>query len=401
MQNEHNYLIHWLKKGEKAKYIDKVKLANGRWRYFYTQAELEAYKAQKKLSKGAGELANKAKNGLRGLKEGALDLGARAVVGVANRNDFIRDRIGGAEKDAARSYRNTANRSQNDANTLNREASQYSAKAASDSRRGTASGLNKIRDAIDPKYHASLERARNEANANRDTAEFKRSDARENAESASRFRARAAEQQKKYDSSILGKAEARVAADDRRKAQQSNSAKQTARKSSGESLGSKASRALGMAKEAATDRAAEALVGAASRSKTVRNAVGGQHEDNSREWSKMADASQRRSRVAEQKAHEDSTAAARQDRKYGSGGDRYRESARINREEAESAASNASTLRSKAADERRQYENSLLGRAKARVNRKGKKKSSGKKKSNRLNLSGGNYAVVQEAKIGR
>lgn len=42
--DQHNYLIHWLKKGEKAKYVDKIKLANGRWRYFYSQAELEAYK---------------------------------------------------------------------------------------------------------------------------------------------------------------------------------------------------------------------------------------------------------------------------------------------------------------------------------------------------------------------
>jgi len=399
VQNEHNYLIHWLKKGEKAKYIDKVKLANGRWRYFYTQAEVDAYK--RGLSKSAGSLADKAKQGLRGLKEGALNTGARAIVGVARRNEAIGDRLGGSYKYLANNRRQFATSHQNEANALNRSASQDSATAASYTRSGTARGLNKVRAAIDPRYKAELSRRRDNGDAYRSTAESKRNSAQEHAERASQFRSEAADFQKKYDSSILGKAEARVAADDRRKTQQPKPAKQATRKSSGESLGSKASRALGNAKEAATDKAAEALVGAASRSKTIRNAVGGQHEDNSREWSKMADASQRRSRIADRKAHEDSAAAARQDRKYGSGGDRYRESARINREEAESDASNASTLRSKAADERRQYENSLLGRAQARVNRKGKKKSSSKKKSNRLNLSGGNYAVVQDAKIGR
>lgn len=378
---QRNYLIHWLKKGEKAKYIDKIKMPNGRRRYFYTQAQLDAYKRSGgQLSKPAGSLADKARQGLRGLKEGATSAAARGVVNVTSRNQRLRSLLGGQHQENAVGWNRMANASQQEARAADRTAHEYAAKAASQERRN-ASGALYRRD-----------------------AEFNREDATSYASNASTLRSKAADEQKKYDRSIVGRAENRVAADARRakqQPQQPKPAKQSARKSSGESLGSKASRALGKAKEAATDKAAEALVGAASRSKTVRNAVGGKHEEYSKQWGEMANASQRRAQAADRKAHEDSAAAARQDRKYGSGGDRYRESARINREEAESAASNASTLRFKAADERRQYENSLLGRAQARVNRKGKKKSSSKKKSNRLNLSGGNYAVFQDAKIGR
>ncbi len=64
--DQRNYLIHWLKKGEKAKYVDKIKLANGRWRYFYSQAELEAYKLKQRLSGKANELKKKAYGALGG-----------------------------------------------------------------------------------------------------------------------------------------------------------------------------------------------------------------------------------------------------------------------------------------------------------------------------------------------
>lgn len=398
VQNEHNYLIHWLKKGEKAKYIDKVKLANGRWRYFYTQAEVDAYK--RGLSKSAGSLADKAKQGLHNLKEGALNTGARAVVGVAKRNNAISDRLGGSYLGRANNRRRIATDHQNEANALNRSASQDSATAASYTRSGTARGLNKIRAALDSHYSTELSRRRDNGDAYRSAAESKRNSAQEHAERASHYRAEAADLQKKYDNSVLGRAEARVAADDRRKAQQPKPAKQTARKSSGESLGSRASRALGRAKEAAADRAAEAVVGAANRSNLVRNAIGGKHEDSARRHNDLANTDRRIAREADRKAHEDSAAAARQDRKYGSGGDAYRRSAEINREKANTYAEKASDKQRYANSERERYESSLLGRAQARVNRKGKKSSS-KKKSNRKKIRDGLYMEAQKAKIGR
>lgn len=351
MNTEHNYLIHWLKKGEKARYIDKVKLPNGRWRYFYTQAEIDAYK--KGLSRGASSLADKARQGLRNLKEGALNTGARAVVGAARRSEFVSDRIGGMEKLALDRYKNTANQYNAEARGKSNLAQRERAKAISAYRHGQEERVN---DALDREH--GLNRQARKARA--EAADWQRI---------------AAEGQEKYDKTLLGRAEKRVKTDDirrnnekRRAAQQANN-KQTTQKSR-ESLGSRASKAIGNAREAVADRAAEALVSAASKSKAVRNATGGKHEDNSREWGKMADASQRRSQAADRKAHQDSATAARQDRKYGSGGDAYRRSAQANREEAESAASNASALRSKSAAERKEYEQSLLGRAQARVNRK-------------------------------
>lgn len=362
---QHNYLIHWLRKGEKAKYIDKVKLANGRWRYFYTQAEIDAYK--KGLSRGASSLADKARQGLRNLKEGALNTGARAIVGVANRNEALSRRLGGSYKNLANNRRDVATRMQNEANSLNRQAQQERAYGASQAREGRVEGIGaKLRYAASKDERDYVKQARRNAIESQVHAENREREARDVSARASKARTEGAEYQKKYDNSILGRAEKRIKTDDIRKAQQP---KQPARKS-GESLGSRASKALGNAREAVTDRAAEALVGAASRSKTIRNATGGKHEDNSREWGKMADASQRRSRAADLKAHQDSATAARQDRKYGSGGDAFRRSAQASREEAESAASNASALRSKSAAEWKEYEQSLLGRAQARVNRK-------------------------------
>ena len=194
--DQHNYLIHWLKKGQKAKYIDKVKLANGRWRYFYTQAELEAYKAQKKLSKGAGELADKAKNGLRGLKEGALDVGARAVVGVARNNSAIAGRLGAHEKGHANHDQRLANERLANARRLQSSSEREAAKSASAYRRGW-----------DDRSDDAMRKS-----------EKLRSQAQEESSWASYWQGRAAESQKKYDQTVLGRAEARVRRADVRKA---------------------------------------------------------------------------------------------------------------------------------------------------------------------------------------
>lgn len=352
MNTEHNYLIHWLKKGEKARYIDKVKLPNGRWRYFYTQAEIDAYK--KGLSKSASSIADKAKQGLHNLKEGAASAAARGVVNVTSRNERLRSMLGGSHQENARGWAQRANQQQAYANSYNASAHKLNAYAASNARK--------------PGYETRAQALRDSANMRFDEAE-------RYARNASANRSRAADEQKAYDRSIVGRAENRVAADKRRANNEKNRPVPI-REAVGKaidretSLRTRATRAASKVKEAVTDRAAEALVSAASKSKTVRNATGGKHEDNSREWGKRADASQRRSQAADRKAHQDSAAAARQDRKYGSGGDAYRRSAQANREEAESAASNASALRSKSAAERKEYEQSLLGRAQARVNRK-------------------------------
>lgn len=47
-----------------TKYIEKIQMPNGKYRYFYTQAELDAYNAMRKLSKGAANMAGKVKAGV-------------------------------------------------------------------------------------------------------------------------------------------------------------------------------------------------------------------------------------------------------------------------------------------------------------------------------------------------
>lgn len=192
--DQHNYLIHWLKKGEKAKYVDKIKLANGRWRYFYSQAELEAYK--KGLSKSASTLADKAKQGLHNLKEGALDTGARALVRVARKNNAVASRLGAHDKRTANVYNNRANSQRAEASRLQNLSDRERAKSASAFRRDQYDRSN------DARHRANgLQRQ-----------------AKEQSASASYWQRLAAESQKKYDSSVLGKAEARVRTADIRKA---------------------------------------------------------------------------------------------------------------------------------------------------------------------------------------
>lgn len=194
--DQHNYLIHWLKKGEKAKYVDKIKMANGRWRYFYSQAELDAYKLKQKLSTSAGELAGKAKQGLHGLKEGALDVGARAVVGVAKRDSSIAGRLGAHEKGHVNHERQLANEHLANARRLQSSSEREMAKSASAYRRGW-----------DDRGDDALRRS-----------EKMRSQAKEESSGASYWQGRAAESQKKYDQTVLGRAEARVRRADVRKA---------------------------------------------------------------------------------------------------------------------------------------------------------------------------------------
>jgi len=193
---DHNYLIHWLKKGEKAKYVDKIKMANGRWRYFYSQAELDAYKLKQKLSTSASELAGKAKQGLHGMKEGALDVGARAIVGVARRDSSIAGRLGAHEKGRANHDQQLANERLANARRLQSSSEREMAKSASAYRRGW-----------DDRSDDASRRS-----------EKLRSQAKEESSWASYWQGRAAESQKKYDQTILGRAEARVRRADTRKA---------------------------------------------------------------------------------------------------------------------------------------------------------------------------------------
>lgn len=62
---------------ENVKYIDKIKMPNGKYRYFYTQAELDAYRAAWKLSKGVGSamksMPGRIKDAAAKAKEGVLD----------------------------------------------------------------------------------------------------------------------------------------------------------------------------------------------------------------------------------------------------------------------------------------------------------------------------------------
>lgn len=347
--DQHNYLIHWLKKGQKAKYIDKVKLANGRWRYFYTQAEVDAYK--KGLSKSASSLADKARQGLHNLKEGAASAGARAVVNVTSRNERLRSMLGGRHQEMARGWTQRANQFQADANASNASAHKFRAYAASDARKGNDGAAQAMRYSADSRA---------------ETAKVQSSNASFN-------RAKAAEEQKAYDRSIVGRAENRVRADERRKSstQQSSSAsaKKTTRKSS--DVGKSIREGLGRAREAVADRAAEAVVGAASRSDRVRNVIGGQHQDKARSYAKTATDSQNEANRARRVAEVDRASAASAARK---GNESKARAARGFADRSAAVANEigegASILRSAAAREQKAYENSLLGRAQARVNRK-------------------------------
>lgn len=228
---QHNYLIHWLKKGEKAKYVDKIKLPNGRWRYFYTQAELEAYKLKRKLGVSAGELANKAKQGLHGLKEGALDVGARAIVGAAKRNNTVYDRLGGNWKTNAQDSADYANALQRQANAAKRDADTARAQAAVARRNGGKYVLD----------NGAVIGEKSES----EWANKREHQAKDSAIRASGARQDAAGYQKQYDRSILGRAEARVKRADVRKATEATrnkllgaASKASSKKPEGQKVGS-------------------------------------------------------------------------------------------------------------------------------------------------------------------
>lgn len=61
MRKSADELYHaWLKKGEKAKYIAKVYVGKGKYRYFYNNLEYKAYLAKQKLTKKVKETAKTA-----------------------------------------------------------------------------------------------------------------------------------------------------------------------------------------------------------------------------------------------------------------------------------------------------------------------------------------------------
>lgn len=61
MRKSADELYHaWLKKGEKAKYIAKVYVGKGKYRYFYNNLEYKAYLAKQKLTKKVKETAETA-----------------------------------------------------------------------------------------------------------------------------------------------------------------------------------------------------------------------------------------------------------------------------------------------------------------------------------------------------
>ncbi len=259
------------------------------------------------------------------------------------------------EKLALNRYKNTANQYNAEARGKQNLAQRERAKAISAYRHGHEERAN---DAIDREH--GLNRQARKARA--EAADWQRI---------------AAEGQEKYDKTLLGRAEKRVKTDDirrnnkkRRVAQQAKS-KQTTQKSSGESLGSRASKALSNAREAVADRAAGAVVNAANKSETVRNIIGGQHQDKARSYAKTATNSQNEANRARRVAEVDRASAASASRK---GNESKARAARGFADRSTAIANEigegASILRSAAAREQKTYENSLLGRAQARVNRK-------------------------------
>lgn len=280
--DQHNYLIHWLKKGEKAKYVDKIKLANGRWRYFYSQAELEAYKLKQRLAGKANELKNKAYDNLGGKEKDEFmrewnrgnelylqgkDEAANEAYdkAIAARDRYWKTPIG-ATLHTATTVKESVDDFLYDTG-LSEKAPQYIAKAkkllhgisegVKDVGARAVVGVAKANDAVGRKlgreYQIAAWQTQKKANkaqqesrrlralsdsssakaasARRhgasdeyvrirrtDAKGFRRASEREASE-ASNYRTMASKAQRNYDNSILGKAEARVRAADLRKAQ--------------------------------------------------------------------------------------------------------------------------------------------------------------------------------------
>lgn len=108
---------------------------------------------------------------------------------------------------------------------------------------------------------------------------------------------------------------------------------------------------------------ASKIGGAASKvGSAVYDAAGGSHKKNAEGWRKMAREESNAARASEKSAHENSSRAASQDRKYGSGGDVYRRAAESDKENAKTHRSNAKGRSERAASEQAAYEKSLAGK---------------------------------------
>lgn len=109
-------LYHWNpfkgKEKKEHKYVARVELGNGKYRYFYSQAEYMAYKVGKGLSdagKGVADAASTAGKSIAG----AANTAGKAISSTAKGAvDYARDKIGLADRDDIAAYESRRDKAQ-------------------------------------------------------------------------------------------------------------------------------------------------------------------------------------------------------------------------------------------------------------------------------------------------